>query len=170
MAKLNSNNEYIVTENDLVELMLQGITPSTVTMKETATINKYNHFCNLFLLDSMIDVDTASDNPDKYSYKFVENWYMPDEYKNYPIYDYCIKKCDTIEQKQRVMDEFDEYDSRGLLPLLYYMKYLVDTMRSKDIIWGVGRGSSVASYVLYLIGIHKIDSVKYNLDYKEFFR
>jgi DNA polymerase III alpha subunit len=37
-------------------------------------------------------------------------------------------------------------------------------------VWGVGRGSSVASYVLFLIGVHRIDSMKYNLDYKEFLR
>ena len=35
---------------------------------------------------------------------------------------------------------------------------------------GVGRGSSVASYILYLIGVHRIDSIKYNLDWKEFLR
>lgn len=167
---MNNNNEIIVTENDLVELLLQDANPRQVIMETTDVINKYNHFCNLFLLDDSIDVDTPATSSDKYSYQFAENWYMPDEYKNYPIYDYCIKKCDSIEQKQRVMDEFDEYDNRGLLPVLYYMKYLVDTMRTNDIVWGVGRGSSVASYVLYLIGVHKIDSMKYNLDYKEFFR
>jgi DNA polymerase III alpha subunit len=50
------------------------------------------------------------------------------------------------------------------------MIYLVDVMRENSVVWGVGRGSSVASYVLYLIGVHKIDSVKYNLDFKEFFK
>jgi DNA polymerase III alpha subunit len=57
-----------------------------------------------------------------------------------------------------------------MLDLLRYLKYLVDTMRSKNILWGVGRGSSVASYCLYLLGIHKVDSVKYDLDIKEFLK
>jgi DNA polymerase III alpha subunit len=43
-------------------------------------------------------------------------------------------------------------------------------MRDNNIVWGVGRGSSVASYVLYLLGIHKIDSIKYNLSPDEFFK
>jgi DNA polymerase III alpha subunit len=43
-------------------------------------------------------------------------------------------------------------------------------MRSSNIVWGVGRGSSVASYALYLIGIHKIDPIKYNLSINEFFK
>ena len=43
-------------------------------------------------------------------------------------------------------------------------------MRDNQVIWGVGRGSSVASYVLYLIGIHKIDSMYYDLPINEFLR
>ena len=54
--------------------------------------------------------------------------------------------------------------------LLRYMCYLVDFMRENNIVWGVGRGSSVSSYVLFLIGIHKVNSIQYDLDYKEFLR
>ena len=43
-------------------------------------------------------------------------------------------------------------------------------MRDNGVIWGVGRGSSVASYVLYLIGIHKVDSMYYDLPINEFLR
>jgi len=50
------------------------------------------------------------------------------------------------------------------------MIYIVDMMRKNNLVWGVGRGSSVASYVLYLIGIHKIDSLKYNLNIEEFLK
>ena len=54
--------------------------------------------------------------------------------------------------------------------LLCYLKYLVDTMREHNIVWGVGRGSSVASYCLYLLGVHKINSIKFELDIKEFLK
>jgi DNA polymerase III alpha subunit len=47
---------------------------------------------------------------------------------------------------------------------------MVDTFREEKIVWGVGRGSSVASYVLYLLGVHKVDSLKYNLNVDEFLR
>jgi DNA polymerase III alpha subunit len=57
-----------------------------------------------------------------------------------------------------------------MLDLLRWLKFFVDTCRKEGIIWGVGRGSSVASYVLFLIGVHKIDSLKYNLDWQEFLR
>jgi len=62
------------------------------------------------------------------------------------------------------------YQDKNLFNLLKYLKYLVDIMKENNIIWGVGRGSSVSSYVLYKLGVHKIDSMYYNLDVKEFLR
>ena len=50
------------------------------------------------------------------------------------------------------------------------VKILVDVSKENNIVLGVGRGSSVASYILYLLGIHKVDSLAYNLDIKEFLK
>jgi DNA polymerase III alpha subunit len=50
------------------------------------------------------------------------------------------------------------------------MKFIVDTLRENNVLWGVGRGSSVASYSLYLIGVHKIHSIKYKLPIEDFIR
>jgi len=62
------------------------------------------------------------------------------------------------------------YEKRGLFTLLQYMKYLVDLMRKNNIVWGVGRGSSVSSFVLFLIGIHRINSLHYDLNIEEFLK
>jgi DNA polymerase III alpha subunit len=97
-------------------------------------------------------------------------WFMPDEYKELSVSAHVLDRCTTDAQRQRVEEELTAFNERGLVPLLQYMIYLVDFMRENDIVWGVGRGSSVASYVLYLIGVHRIDSIKYDLDWREFLR
>lgn len=97
------------------------------------------------------------------------DWLMPDEYKNLDIEGFLVNECPK-ENYQRLIDELQEYRSRNMLNLLRWLKYFVDTCRQNNVLWGVGRGSSVASYVLYLIGVHKIDSLKYNLDWREFLR
>lgn len=97
------------------------------------------------------------------------NWFMPEDYCPNLI-EMLYGMCETQEQTDRVSLELELFIQHGMLDLLYYLKYLVDTMREKNILWGVGRGSSVASYVLYLIGVHKIDSIKYDLDIKEFLK
>jgi DNA polymerase III alpha subunit len=66
--------------------------------------------------------------------------------------------------------ELSMFIHHNLIDVLKYLKYLVDTMRSNNVVWGVGRGSSVASYCLYLLDVHKIDSLKYDLDIKEFLK
>lgn len=96
-------------------------------------------------------------------------WFMPKDY--YPnLVEMLYGMCDTKEQTDRVSEELTAFIEHGMMDLLFYLKYLVDTLRENNIVWGVGRGSSVASYVLYLIGVHKIDSIKYNLDWREFLR
>ena len=78
--------------------------------------------------------------------------------------------CQTQAQLQRVGEELLLYQERDLFDLLRYLKYLVDTMKANNVIWGVGRGSSVSSYVLFLLEIHRIDSMYYDLDINEFLR
>lgn len=100
----------------------------------------------------------------------TNNWFIPDSYKNIDIEQWCLAKCITDAEVNRVDLELNEFKSRNLYPVLQCMIYIVDTLRTNNIVWGVGRGSSVSSYVLFLIGVHKIDSIKYGLDIKEFLR
>ena len=53
---------------------------------------------------------------------------------------------------------------------MQFLIYFVDTIRANNVVWGVGRGSSVSSFCLFLIGVHKINPLLYNLDYREFLR
>jgi len=98
------------------------------------------------------------------------NWFMPNEYKNMDIAKWILDQCTTQEELQRCGAELLMYVERDLTPLLQWLKYLVDTMRANGIIWGVGRGSSVASYVLYKLGVHRVNSIVYELDINEFLR
>ena len=98
-------------------------------------------------------------------------WFMPDEYKTLNVYDYVMNKAgDDLAELKRVEEELAQFKVRGMTNLLRYMIYLVDFMRENGIVWGVGRGSSVASYVLYLIGVHRINSIQFDLDWREFLR
>ncbi len=97
-------------------------------------------------------------------------WYMPQEYKDFDIEDYLYSLCVSADEKNRIKIELELFKQHSMFPLLRFLKYLIDTMRTHNILWGVGRGSSVASYCLYLLGVHKVDSIKYDLDIKEFLR
>lgn len=97
------------------------------------------------------------------------HWFIPDNYCP-NLTEMLYGMCETDEQRDRVSQELELYIKHGMYDVLHVMKYIVDTLRANNIVWGVGRGSSVASYVLYLIGVHKIDSIKYSIPIEEFFK
>ena len=99
-----------------------------------------------------------------------QQWFMPAEYTNFEIVGFLLDQTTNETEYQRVVEELELFYQHDMIDLLRYLKYLVDTMKDHDIVWGVGRGSSVASYCLYLLNVHKINSIKYNLDIREFFK
>jgi len=107
---------------------------------------------------------------DQFDKENQSQWRMPEEYKNFDIAKWVLDQCQTEIELQRVGKELLLFQERDAFNLLKYLKYLVDTLRKNNVVWGVGRGSSVSSYVLYLIGVHKIDSIYYNLDVEEFLK
>jgi DNA polymerase III alpha subunit len=98
------------------------------------------------------------------------NWLMPKEYYDLDIASYILDKCKGDAELQRAGQELLLFQERGMFDLLRYLKYLVDVMRENDIVWGVGRGSSVSSFVLFLLGVHKINSLYYDLSIDEFIK
>lgn len=121
----------------------------------------------LDLLDSYHNINQTLEEFDRVLQK---NWHMPKEYKDMDIAEYVLGLCREEHELQRVGQELLLFQERDAFDLLRYMKYLVDILRKNNIVWGVGRGSSVASYVLFLIGVHKIDSLFYSLDIDEFLK
>jgi DNA polymerase III alpha subunit len=95
---------------------------------------------------------------------------MPKEYYELDIAQYILDQCSTDEELQRAGQELILFQDREMFVLLKYLKYLVDTMRKNNIVWGVGRGSSVASFILFLLGIHRINSLYYDLSIDEFIK
>lgn len=97
-------------------------------------------------------------------------WFMPKEYAEMNIAKFVLDQTNGYAELQRAGQELMLFQERGLFPLLRYLKYLVDTMRANNVVWGVGRGSSIASFVLFLIGVHRINSLYYDLSIDEFLK
>lgn len=108
-------------------------------------------------------------------------WNIPDTYKNlsvdnviYSIFNDEAGFIDDVSEidrrYNRIKLELELWKSNGLYDLLKALMFIIDTFNENNIIWGTGRGSSCCSYVLYLIGVHDVDSVHYDLDITDFFR
>lgn len=100
----------------------------------------------------------------------INNWYMPEEYNNLDVKKFLLDKCQTKIEKDRVEIEYELFERKKFIKVLQFLIYFVNTLRKHNKVWGVGRGSSVASFCLFLIGVHKINPIQYNIDHKEFLR
>jgi DNA polymerase III alpha subunit len=97
-------------------------------------------------------------------------WFIPEPYASIDVQEWLLMKCQTEAEVIRILEEFALFEERDMLPMLRCLIYLVASFREEGIVWGVGRGSSVASYALYLIGIHKVNSLAFDLDVREFLK
>jgi len=169
--KQNKFSELIFSESDVCDLIMQGRDPlslSGMIVDDSVDFTKWPDFVDQ--LPDLVQQRFHNCSVPEFHAQQQQHWHMPDEYKTLDIAAYVLSKCESQSELQRCGQELLLYQERDLFDLLRYMKYLVDVMTNNNIIWGVGRGSSVASFVLYKIGVHRINSLYYNLDIAEFLR
>jgi DNA polymerase III alpha subunit len=169
--KYDQYGQTYTTSNELCDLLYKN-PKLDISLFQVEDSIEYNRsvaelHAELDLLDSYHNISQTVEEFDRV---LQTNWCMPQEYKELDIAEYVLSLCKEEHELQRVGQELLLYQERNLFDLLRYLKYLVDTLRKNNVVWGVGRGSSVASYVLFLLGVHKIDSLYYNLDIDEFLK
>ncbi|NDB57507.1 hypothetical protein EB001_03580 [bacterium] len=171
MTNLDEFSRSVINDVELAELLYinpeREISDIPITNPE-----KYNAAIKSLYLDwnPLQKLEPLDISVNEFHKRNQQIWFMPQEYLDMDIAKWILDQCQDQNELQRAGQELLEYAERDLLPLLQYLKYLVDTMRKNNIVWGVGRGSSVASFVLYLIGVHRIHSLRNNLEFTEFMR
>lgn len=149
--------DYLADENIGIELLYRGQQLDNTPFSD---ITDYNKFCDELELLPLSD--------DTY---FSKDFNIPQHYREIDIREYVSKLGHRgPDETGRVEMELDMFEERGLFPILQLLIYIIDKMRKHNLVWGVGRGSSVSSYLLYILGVHKVNSYKYKLDIKEFLK
>jgi DNA polymerase III alpha subunit len=156
----NKGNMY-VEEDDIIELMLLN-RQAKILPRNIQSFKIFESTCKSYGIKNPFELDGSTEDI---------TWNMPEEYRRLDIRQH-IESNYTLNNMQlaRVSLELDEFEKRNLTDLLRFLVYFIDTIRKNNIVYGVGRGSSIASYVLYLLKVHRIDSFKYKLDIKEFLK
>jgi DNA polymerase III alpha subunit len=164
---LDKYNRYLSDENTGIEMLYRNKDIDTTEFTNTEDVAKYNQSAEHFDIKTLQIL--GEDDFDR-----INTYIIPQHYKELNVEEYIrglVPQSNGNNQATaRVEMELAMYKERGLYPILQTLIYVVDTLRKHNLVWGVGRGSSVASYLLHLIGVHKVDSVKYNLDIKEFLK
>jgi len=159
---IDNRGRMFLEDNDIIELMLANRQVKILPSNKNSYI-KFEGECKKYGIASPFTLDEDSESI---------NWKLPEDFRNLDIFNYIKTKHADLSKDQltRVAEELKEFERRNLTDLLRFLCYFVTILRSNNVIYGVGRGSSIASYVLYLLGVHRIDSYKFNLDIKEFLK
>lgn len=170
--KTDEVGRMIFNEDDVIDMVMQG--RDIAVLKNVIVDQSVDLETAAMLLENVPNFirydDLAKESVGDFDHRCQNTWFMPEEYKQLDIAEYVLSLCQSSAELQRCGEELLLYQERDLFNLLRYLKYLVDLMTQNRLIWGVGRGSSVASYVLYKLGVHRIDSLYYELDPTEFLR
>lgn len=166
---IDNLGRQVLSEDDLCSLYLTD-PDRTITNALSKDIITFDESLDLSNVPDLIEYQKLNISQKEFDQLNQTKWFIPQEYLNMDIAKHVLDLCTSDAELQRVGEELILYQERDLFPLLKYLKYLVDTMRQHRIVWGVGRGSSVASYVLYLLGVHKINSLFYDLPIDEFLK
>ena len=170
--KVNMYGQAILSSDNLRELLLQGKNIGHLNVIFDEEIEQFQQYQSELLSETIIFCEAPEETLtfDEFHRKCAEEWIFPDSYKHIDVKSYLLSKCKTQQEINRVNEEYILYKERDLIMLLRLFIFLVDYMRKNKFIWGVGRGSAVSSFCLYLIGINRVDPIKYNLDIKDFLK
>jgi len=153
-----------IREQDLIELLYQNKT-GLLTVKDLDLASYFAGCANL----GQVPVFRNETLPNSVE-EAVGQWHIPDQYQQLDLDLYFAQRVNSVVEAKRVALELALFRKHNMEQLLKFIIYLIDIMKENNIVWGVGRGSSVSSFLLFLAGLHSINPIKYELDIKEFIR
>ena len=169
-TKINDHGDITFSEEDVIDLLYTD-PDFDITKLYFSNITKYTDSLKELGIDLPM-INTVPQRPaiPEFDKSNCDKWYMPEKYYQINVLEWLLDKCQNDEEKLRVQMEYDLFEKKNFIRVLQFLIYFVDTLRANNVVWGVGRGSSVASFCLFLIGVHKINPLLYNLDITEFLR
>ena len=169
-TKINDHGDVIFSEEDVIDLLYTD-PDFDISKLYFDSIDKYSESLKELGIDlPVINKAPKRPKPEIFDRDNCDNWHMPEKYYQINVLQWLLDKCQNDEEKMRVQTEYDLFEKKKFIRVLQFLIYFIDTLRANNIVWGVGRGSSVASFCLFLIGVHKINPLLYNLDITEFLR
>ena len=168
--KINDHGDVIFTEQDAIDLLYTD-PEFNISKLFFEDIQQYDSSLKELGIDlPVINTVPIRSTITQLDQQNINNWHMPQKYYQINVLEWLLDKCQNEDEKTRVQTEYKLFEKKEFIKVLQFLMYFVDTLRENNVVWGVGRGSSVASFCLFLIGVHKINPLLYNLDITEFLR
>lgn len=169
--KLRFDGVSEIHPDQMARMLLLGVPPSKLRVTSiTEEVSQFN--------EQVSDADQVKAvGPEPIALNM--EWELPQKYQDL---DLCVHvgncfeaiitrytKDEAHKAIDRIELELEEVEKRGMTQFMRTVIFIIDELRKNKIVWGVGRGSSCASYLLFLIGLHVVDCVKMDVSAEEFY-
>jgi DNA polymerase III alpha subunit len=168
--KINDHGDVLFTEQDAIDLLYTDPDFDISKLFFDNTTQYSESLKELGIDLPIINTAPSREALKNFDEKNINKWHMPEKYYQIEVVEWLLDKCQNDEERTRVQMEYKLFEKKQFIKVLQFLIYFIDTLRANNVVWGVGRGSSVASFCLFLIGVHKINPMLYNLDITEFLR
>lgn len=171
--KLRFDGVSEVEPDQLARFLLLGVPPSLLRVtEETEDVVKFNE---------QVSAEEQVKAVQREPVQLDMSWQLPEDYQQLDLADYILTKFEERLPElgyseellaiaaARIEHELEEVERRGMIEFMRTVIFIIDEMRRTGVIWGVGRGSSCASYLLFLIGLHVVDCVTMDIPAEEFY-
>lgn len=166
--KILDDGTVLCTDDAIMEILYSGKSIKSIVAYPSEDMAMYNKTDKL--LDTGFGEIRTSKDPIYENSDWFSSWFTPEPYSSLDVEEFCISRCQDQSEIERTKEELILYQKYNLIPVLRHLIYMVDIWREKNIVWGVGRGSSVSSFVLHLIGINRINPMQWGLQINEFLK
>lgn len=173
--KLRYDGVSVIEAEMVAQSLLRGVAPSFLRVQkmnwevEQFNLNVPDELCIQEDHAEPVKLDLRWKLPEKYMELNLENRIVAafmsrsDEF----LRKYGVEQYD--EAIVRIAAEVEQIQLHGMVEFFKTVIYILDTFKEKGVIWGVGRGSSCACYILFILGLHAVDCIKLDVPMSEFF-
>jgi DNA polymerase III alpha subunit len=162
----------ILEPEQLQDFLMRGVQPAELRVTElTPEVEQFNALVSQF--------DRISDGLNE-TVVYDLTWQLPEPYLSLDVVEHvqvvfgerlpglAYNSAQTELAITRVARELEEFETRGLNELLRTIIYVLARFKETGQVFGVGRGSSCASFILFLLGLHVVDPIKFDVPLEEF--
>jgi DNA polymerase III alpha subunit len=160
----------VISYDDAIELLYSSVPLNVVSIADSAELAQFNDMCRLYdkSEETIHPAPEMPVSPEEFHAEQSRRWLTTIDSTG--LWEGLLEKCTTDEERTRFLYELEEYERRDMLQVLVQLNGMIKILDAANVVRGVGRGSSVASFVLYLMGVHFINPLLYDLDVSEFLK
>ena len=149
----------IVSEYEMARSILKGNQSKSLVFKSEAS----DYYDAKYETCTSIDESMVTDQCETTDHAHTQEDYQY-------VVDLLMKSDRLSHDEQslkRLEQELEFFDREHHILFIIQVYGLISQFKNDNVVWGVGRGSSCASYVLFLLEVHDINPVAFDIPFSE---